>query len=103
MDAISGSPGSSYTSRDAAGLAARHCHRPAGDGLVHLPPAGNDEDSAVSDHRVSGRLLGDLRRVALGEERTTEGAIMSHRIGNIVVITPTEDAKCELCGKIAEL
>jgi hypothetical protein len=28
---------------------------------------------------------------------------MSYRIGNIVLIAPTEDAECELCGKVDEL
>lgn len=28
---------------------------------------------------------------------------MSHRIGNVAVICQTPDAKCELCGKVAEL
>jgi hypothetical protein len=28
---------------------------------------------------------------------------MSHRIGNVTIICPTPDAKCDLCGKIDEL
>lgn len=28
---------------------------------------------------------------------------MSYRIGDTVVICPTEGAKCELCGEVAEL
>jgi hypothetical protein len=28
---------------------------------------------------------------------------MSHRIGNVAVIMSTPPAKCDLCGKIAEL
>ena len=28
---------------------------------------------------------------------------MSRRVGNTIIIEATSDAKCELCGKIAEL
>lgn len=28
---------------------------------------------------------------------------MTRRVGNVVIIEPTEDAVCELCGKVAEL
>lgn len=28
---------------------------------------------------------------------------MSRRIGDVIIIEPTEPAKCELCGKIDEL
>ena len=28
---------------------------------------------------------------------------MSHKIGTIIVICPTEDSICELCGKVDEL
>lgn len=27
---------------------------------------------------------------------------MSHRVGNIVIIAPEPDAKCELCGAVEE-
>jgi hypothetical protein len=28
---------------------------------------------------------------------------MSRRVGNVIILEPEDDAKCEFCGKVAEL